>query len=87
MTLVLAHWRGFLALFFHDMQGPNIILAVPLANVISSTTEAALVGLMLLIRLQKRLKEDKVMLRLQRRRLHAQIAQLRGSSAPVLSDR
>jgi putative peptidoglycan lipid II flippase len=82
----LAHW-GFLALFFHYLQGPNIILAVPLANAIASTTEAALVGLVLLIRLQKRLKGDKVMLRLQRRRLHAQIAQLRGSSAPVLSDR
>lgn len=76
-----------LALFFHYMQDSMIILAVPLASVIASTTEAALLGTLLLFRLQKRLKEDKVMLRLQRRRLYAQRAALYHSSAPVLSDR
>lgn len=47
----LVRW-GLLALFFHDMQGSNIIFAVPLASVISSTTEAAVLALILLFRLR-----------------------------------
>ena len=82
----LAHW-GLLALFFYYMQGTNIIFAVPLAIVISSTVESALLAFILLLRLQRRIKGDKTMLRLQRRRLYTQMAQSRNSYAPVLPDR
>jgi putative peptidoglycan lipid II flippase len=83
---LLAHW-GLLALFFYYMQGPNIIFAVPFAIAISSTVESALLALILLFRLQRRIKADKAMLRLQRRRLYIQMAQSRNSYAPVLPAR
>ncbi len=66
---LVARW-GLLFLFFHLIQGQNIILAVPLAGVAAATSEGVLLTLILLLRLRKRMKEDKGMQRLQQRRLY-----------------
>jgi putative peptidoglycan lipid II flippase len=58
-----------LFLLFHVMQGPVVILAIPLAIAGSCTAEAALQYLLLFYRLHKRIPLDEGMRRLQRRRL------------------
>ena len=60
---------ALLFLLFHVVQGPLIILAIPLAIVGSCTAEAMLQSLLLFARLRKRLALDEGMRRLQRRRL------------------
>jgi putative peptidoglycan lipid II flippase len=56
-------------LFFQVLQGPAIILAIPLAMVGSSMAEAVVQSLLLFYRLHKRIPLDEGMRRLQRRRL------------------
>ncbi len=62
----------FLFILFHALSHSFSILAVPLASAISATTEAALMSVLLLFRLRKRLKLDKGMQRLARRRSYVQ---------------
>jgi hypothetical protein len=60
---------ALLFLLFQLIQGPAVILAIPLALVGSSTTEAVLQYLLLFYRLHRRIPLDEGMRRLQRRRL------------------
>lgn len=68
---MLAHW-GLLYLLFHLLSGSSAVLAIPLALAGSTTTEAALLCTILLFRLQRRIRQDRGMQRLQRRRLGVQ---------------
>ncbi len=68
---VLAH-LGLLYLLFHILSPAYTILAIPLALAGAATSEAALLSILLLLRLRKRIKRDRGMLRLQRRRLYLQ---------------
>jgi putative peptidoglycan lipid II flippase len=60
---------ALLFLLFRVLQGPAIILAIPLALVGSTLSEGLLQSLLLFYRLHKRIPLDKGMQRLQRRRL------------------
>ena len=60
---------ALLFLLFHVIQGPMIILVIPLAIAGSCTAEALLQYLVLFYRLRKRAPLDEGMRRLQRRRL------------------
>jgi putative peptidoglycan lipid II flippase len=60
---------ALLFLLFRVLQGPAIILAIPLALVGSTMSEGTLQLLLLFYRLHKRIPLDKGMQRLQRRRL------------------
>ncbi len=61
---------GLIVLLLNIMNGPFVILAIPLALAGSTTAEALLLGLILLWQLKKKMKTDKGMLRLLRRRLY-----------------
>ncbi len=76
----------FLFILFSLLSHSLSILAVPLSSVISATSEAILMCLLLLFRLRRRLKLDKGMSRLQRYRFYLQEAKLASSSLPA-SDR
>jgi putative peptidoglycan lipid II flippase len=60
---------ALLYLLFHIIQGPAIILAIPLSLVGSSTVEAVVQACLLFSRLRKRILLDEGMRRLLRRRL------------------
>ena len=60
---------ALLYLLFRVIQGPAIILALPLSLVGSSTVEAVVQALLLFYRLHRRIPLDEGMRRLQRRRL------------------
>lgn len=59
---------GSLLLFFMILPEPWIILSVPLAQMVSATTEALLLYVILSLRLRKHVKNDMAIERLQRRR-------------------
>ena len=62
---------ALLLLLFHLLTGRYTILAIPLAASIAGTTEAACLGLILFVRLRKKIKTDKGWLRLKTRRLQS----------------
>jgi putative peptidoglycan lipid II flippase len=66
---------ALLALFFWTLPEGLLILTVPLAYLISGTTEALFLYLLLYYRLRKRLKGDEAVKRLQRRRTYLQARQ------------
>lgn len=61
---------GLLMVLPHMLHGQIIILSVPLALAGSATAEAVLMSLILLIRLSRRIKKDRGLERLQRRRFY-----------------
>ena len=77
---LIVRWICLYLLF--SLLSPSLsILAVPLALAIAASSEAILMCLLLLFRLRRRLKLDKGLLRLHRRRLYVQKAKL---SSPAL---
>lgn len=64
--LVLAARFGLALLFLRILVGSAAILAIPLATSVMSTAQAALLGSVLVLRLQSRVREDKGMERLKR---------------------
>ena len=62
---------ALLLLLFHLLTGRYTILAIPLAASIAGTAEAACLGLILFMRLRKKIRTDKGWLQLKNRRLHA----------------
>jgi len=67
--LALAGRFGFILLFLDLMAGPSAILAIPLATSAIATTQALLLCILLMLRLQKREKTDKGMKRLKQMRI------------------
>jgi putative peptidoglycan lipid II flippase len=61
---------GLIVLFLHLFSKQSVILAIPLSVAVSMTTEALFLSLLLFRRLAKKVKEDKGIQRLQRRRLY-----------------
>jgi putative peptidoglycan lipid II flippase len=59
---------GMLYYFFAVLRGEFMILAIPLALAVAATSEAVVMCGLLILRLQRRLGEDKGMQRLERRR-------------------
>jgi putative peptidoglycan lipid II flippase len=59
---------GLMVLFFKILPAHLLILAIPLALAAASTAEAGLLSLILLLRLAKRVRTDRGMVRLRRRR-------------------
>ena len=66
----LASRVSLVILLLHWLQGPWVILAIPLALAGSASAEAMLLCLLFLYRLRKRISLDQGMQRLQRRRLY-----------------
>jgi putative peptidoglycan lipid II flippase len=74
---------ALLLLLFHLLRGRYTILAIPLAASIAGTAEAACLGVILFVRLRKKIRTDKGWLRLKTRRLHGAgtpVEDLRGTS-------
>ncbi len=67
-TLSLALRIGLSLFLLHVLQGPTIILAIPLALAGAATVEALLLSTLLLLRLRRKVNQDAGMVRLQRRR-------------------
>ena len=59
-----------LLLLFHLLRGIYTILAIPLAASIASTAEVVCLGVILCVRLRKKIRTDKGWLRLKKKRLH-----------------
>jgi len=70
-TFALVTRYGLILLFLHMLSGIWVILAIPLATSVSATADVVLMVAILLWRLRSKVKMDKGMLRLQRRRLYA----------------
>src|SRR5205085_9149121 len=66
--LALAACFGLIPLFPKLMAGPSTILAIPLATSVLTTCRANLLGVLLVLRLQTKVKMDKGLERLQRMR-------------------
>lgn len=64
-TLVMRY--ALVALLFRTLTGPSQLLSIPLGLSISATVEAALMCFFLLLRLRKKVSEDKGILRLRRK--------------------
>jgi putative peptidoglycan lipid II flippase len=79
----LAVRYGTLLLLLRLLAPHLIILSIPLALASGATAEAVLLFVVVFLRLQKRVKLDKGMLRLQSRRLRAQRAQEQEKAAPA----
>ncbi len=69
-TFALVARYGLILFFLHMLSGIWVILAIPLATSGSATADALLMAAILLWRLRGKVKIDKGMLRLQRRRLY-----------------
>ena len=59
---------ALIILLLRVFQGIDIILAIPLALSVAATTEAVLMGIILMVRLGRRVTHDQGLVRLQRRR-------------------
>ena len=70
-TFALVARYGLIVFFLHMLSGTWVILAIPLATAGSATADVILMVAILLWRLRSKVKMDKGMLRLQRRRLYA----------------
>ncbi len=66
--LALAARFGLILLFLKLMAGPAVILAIPLATSALATSQAVLLGILLVLRLQMKVRMDKGLERLQRMR-------------------
>lgn len=66
-TFALITRYAIVALLFRTLTGPSQLLAIPLGLSISATAEAALMCLFLLLRLRKKVREDKGIIRLRRK--------------------
>lgn len=76
-TYALVSRGALLYLLFNLFaSGPLVILAVPLALTGAATSEAVILYILLLLRLRKRIRNDKGMQRLKRRRQYLQEKQL-----------
>ncbi len=71
----LAIRYGLIVLLLHTIQGVYSILAIPLALSGAATVEAVLMGVVLLLRLRKKVAIDQGMTRLQRRRQYQGISE------------
>ncbi len=82
----LAARYGLIVLLLHMLYGTHIILAIPLALSGAATAEAVLMCLVLLLRLRKRVKQDKGVARLQRRRTYQEELQQQEKSRVIVGE-